>query len=242
MCFWLGFASLILLNAASEDKRRFVDEQYIWAVTNGYVLHASLGYFFNPLFNVLIGVLLLGEKLSSLQKVALGLAAIGCFWMMAWVGEVPWVGLLIAGSFAIYGFMRKTSVVGALDGFALETLILSPFALGYIWWLHHTDTLIFLRQDFLTDMLLVGAGSVTAVPLILFAQAARQIPLSMVGLLQYISPTCQFLLALFYFNEPFSLGHFIAFAFIWSGLAFFSYDLWRGRRAAISVTSSSSGG
>lgn len=204
---------------------------YIWAVNNGYVLHAGLGYFLNPLFNVLLGVVLLGERLGAMQKRALVLACIGCLTMVFYAGEIPWVGFLLALTFAIYAWMRKTSSIESLEGFALETILLSPAAALFLYYSSIQGTLAFLHQNFLTDMLLVGAGSVTAVPLILFAQSARQIPLTVLGILQYISPTCQFLLAVFYFHESFTWAHFISFGFIWCGLAFFTFDLWHaGKR------------
>jgi chloramphenicol-sensitive protein RarD len=184
---------------------------YIWAVTHGYVLQTSLGYFINPLLSVLLGVVLLGEKLSSSQILAVILAALGCASMLFFVGEFPWLALLLSTSFAIYGFMRKVSALGSILGLALETLLLSPLAVAYLWYCNTQGNLSFGHSDVRTDIVLVCAGFVTAIPLLLFAESARRIPLSVLGILQYIAPSCQFCLALFVYRENFTVAHFVSF-------------------------------
>ena len=198
---------------------------YIWAVTHGYVLQTSLGYFINPLLSVLLGVVLLGEKLSSSQILAVILAALGCASMLFFVGEFPWLALLLSTSFAIYGFMRKVSALGSILGLALETLLLSPLAVAYLWYCNTQGNLSFGHSDVRTDIVLVCAGFVTAIPLLLFAESARRIPLSVLGILQYIAPSCQFCLALFVYRENFTVAHFVSFGLIWAGLVVFSVGL-----------------
>jgi chloramphenicol-sensitive protein RarD len=195
---------------------------YIWAVTRGYVLQTSLGYFINPLLSVLLGVVVLGEKLSSSQILAVTLAGLGCTSMLFLVGEFPWIALLLSSSFAVYGFMRKVSALGSIVGLVLETLLLAPIALAYLWYCNEHGNLSFAHRDVRTDVVLVCAGFATAIPLLLFAESARRIPLSTVGLLQYIAPSCQFILALFVYKENFTRAHFISFALIWAGLLVFT--------------------
>ena len=198
---------------------------YIWAVTHGYVLQTSLGYFINPLLSVLLGVVLLGEKLSASQILAVILAALGCASMLFFVGEFPWLALLLSTSFAIYGFMRKVSALGSILGLALETLLLSPLAVAYLWYCNTQGNLSFGHSDVRTDIVLACAGFVTAIPLLLFAESARRIPLSVLGILQYIAPSCQFCLALFVYRENFTLAHFVSFGLIWAGLVVFTVGL-----------------
>lgn len=208
---------------------------FIWAVTHGYVLQSSFGYFINPLVSTMLGVVLLGERLSLPQRAAIVLAAAGCVLMGVMAGELPIIGLFLAISFAIYGYFRKISPLGSLHGLMLETLLLSPLALGYLAYGAFQGTCSFTFGSSTQDFFLMGAGVVTALPLLFFAEAARRIPLSTLGLLQYISPSESFLLAVFFYGEMFSLGHFISFSLIWLALLVFSIDLLRrarsGRRA-----------
>lgn len=200
---------------------------FIWAVTHGYVLQSSLGYFINPLMSIILGVFLLGEKLTNKRKIAIGLATIGCLSMAVVVGEFPVLGLFLALSFAAYGYLRKISPLGSILGLALETLLLFPAALLYLVYQNYQGTLSFGHSDLQTNIVLIGSGAVTAVPLLLFAEAARRIPLSVLGLLQYLSPSGQFLLAVFLYHETFGVAHFTSFAFIWVALLIFSYDMLR---------------
>ncbi len=193
---------------------------YIWAVKHDYVLAASLGYFLNPLVNVLIGVVLLGERLTRTQMAAVALAAAGVIILAVGAGAGLWISLTLALSFAFYGLVRKIAPVESLEGLTVETALLTPFALAYITWLSRNDALVFGDAAGMTG-LLVLAGAVTAVPLLLFAGAARRLPYSTLGLLQYLAPTLQFLLAITVFGEVMTTAHIVCFALIWSGLALY---------------------
>jgi chloramphenicol-sensitive protein RarD len=201
---------------------------YIWAVNNGRVLDSSLGYFINPLFNVLLGFLVLRERLRPIQWIAVALAAIGVVWLTWHGGQPPWVALALATTFGLYGLLRKTAVLGALEGLALETLLLFPLALGYliVLTLRHQNS--FISAPTSLQVLLAAAGPITAIPLLLFASGARRIPLSLLGLLQYIGPTLQLLLGVWLYHEPFGGMRLIGFALIWSALAVYSLEgMWK---------------
>ena len=202
---------------------------YIWAVNNGHVIESSLGYFINPLVNVMLGYLVLKERLRAFQWAAIGLAACGVAWLAWDAGRMPWIALVLAASFGLYGLMRKTAALGALEGLSFETMLLFPFALGYVVWLTMTGANAFINteSDF-TRWLLVAAGPITAIPLLLFAAGARKIPLSVLGLLQYIGPTIQFALGIFLFHEAFTSGKLVGFLMIWSALALYAAEgLWK---------------
>ena len=205
---------------------------YIWAVNNGHVIEASLGYFINPLVNIMFGYLLLKERLRAGQWAAIGLAALGVAWLTWQAGTVPWIALILAATFGAYGLMRKTAALGALEGLSLETMVLFPLALGYVIWLSLNGQNSFINSAAdSTRWLLVAAGPITAIPLLLFAAGARTIPLSVLGLLQYISPTIQFLLGVWLFHEAFSAERMVGFLLIWSALALYAAEgLWRNRR------------
>ena len=179
---------------------------YIWAVNNGNVVEASLGYFINPLFNVLLGSLLLRERLRVVQWIAVALAACGVAWLTWHAGHLPWIALLLAATFAFYGLLRKTASLGALEGLALETLLLFPVAFIYLVVLTSQGHNAFIAASTSTQLLLAAAGPITAIPLLLFAAGARRIPLSLLGLLQYIGPTIQLLLGVWLYHEPFEIG------------------------------------
>ena len=202
---------------------------YIWAVVGGRVLEGSLGYFINPLVNVVLGVLVLKEKLERPVVLAVAMAGLGVAWLTLSVGHPPWVSLTLAFSFGSYGLLRKVCPVGAVVGLAVETLLLFPFALGYLAWARGSGRLAFLAGDLGLDVLLVLAGPVTAIPLLLFTAAARRLPLSTLGFIQYLSPTLQFLLAVFLWGEPLGPERAVAFACIWAGLLIFTvHSLRRG--------------
>ncbi len=201
---------------------------YIWAVNNDHVVEASLGYFINPLFNVLLGALLLRERLRPMQWAAVALAACGVAWLTWQSGSPPWIALALAATFSLYGLLRKTAVLGALEGLALETLLLFPLAFGYLALLTLQGDNSFAAASTATQWLLVAAGPITAIPLLLFATGARRISLSLLGLLQYIGPTIQLLLGVWLYHEPFGGLRLIGFALTWSALAAYSLEgLWR---------------
>lgn len=201
---------------------------YIWAMAAERVLEASLGYFINPLVNVLLGVVFLRERLSRPQAAAVALAAVGVAVLTVEVGRVPWVALILAASFGVYGLLRKTVDAGPQVGLAIETALLTPLALLWLGRLHGAGGGAFGGGGGLaTDLLLVGAGAVTVVPLVWFTQGARLLPLSALGLIQYLAPSIQFLLAVLVYREPFTAIHLAAFAVIWAGLAVFTWDLRR---------------
>lgn len=203
---------------------------YIWAVTNGHVAAASLGYFLNPLLNVLLGYLFLKERLTRWQWVAVALAGLGVAILATGALDALWISLSLALSFGAYGLIRKVAPVGPMVGLASETIILLPLALGAlaVWTMSGSGQFGKLGTE--TDALLLAAGVVTAVPLLLFASAARQMPYATIGLIQYIGPTIQFLLAIFLYREPLTTTHLITFPLIWAGLMLYSWDMWRQSR------------
>lgn len=205
---------------------------YIWAVTNNRVVDASLGYFIAPLANVLTGRLVLKERLSPLQWAAVALAAAGVAWLTWQLGTPPWVALGLAASFSSYGYLRKTASLGALEGLTLETLLLAPLALlglGLAASQGHSD---FAAATLPLQLLLVAAGPLTAIPLLLFAAGARRIPMTVLGMLQYLGPTLQLMLGVWLYHEPFAGARAQGFVLIWLACALFSADLvWRGRQA-----------
>jgi len=204
---------------------------YIWAVQHGHVLEASLGYFINPLVNVALGMLVLGERLRRWQGVAIGLAALGVLLLTLHGGGALWIPLALALSFGGYGLLRKVAAIDALGGLTVETLLLGPAALAVLLWADHTGTAAFGSSTRI-DLLLVAAGAVTATPLLLFAAAAKRLPYATMGLLQYIAPTLQFLEAVWLFGEPVLPVHLATFALIWSGCALYAWDSLRAYRAA----------
>jgi chloramphenicol-sensitive protein RarD len=203
---------------------------YVWAVTSHRVIDASLGYFINPLVSVMLGVLVLRERLRPAQWAAVALAAAGVAWLTVQAGQLPWVALALAMSFGAYGLLRKTATLGALEGLALETLLLAPLAIGLLglWSLQGRSALV--TADATTIGWLLLAGPLTALPLLLFAAAARRLPLATLGLLQYLAPTIQLVLGIWVFHEPFSAARLAGFALIWLALAVYSAEgLWLGR-------------
>lgn len=204
---------------------------YIWAVNAGHVIDASLGYFITPLFNVLFGIAL-GERLRPVQWLSVLLAAGGVLWLTVSAGELPWIGLVIAVTFSLYGVIRKTASLGALEGLSVETLVMLPAATAFLLLPGSGSSHAFGTEPTITALLL-SAGPVTAVPLLLFAYGARRIPLSVVGLLQYIGPSIQLMLGVWLYGEPFGGARLLGFGLIWAGLALYSGEgLWRhlGRR------------
>ena len=208
---------------------------YIWAVNSGRLLEASLGYFVNPLVNVLLGVLFLGERLSVPQRWAVALASAGVLVLLLRLGTFPWVSLSLAISFGLYGLLRKRAAIGALEGLLVETAWIAPASLAYLLRLGASGDGAF-GSGASTTALLVAAGAVTALPLLWFNHGVARLRLSTIGLVQYVAPTTQFLLAVLAYREPFGSAHAAAFAFIWASLAVYSADaLARTRRAAAAV-------
>jgi len=206
---------------------------YIWAVNNGHVVDASLGYFINPLVNVLLGMLVLKEKLRRGQWIAIGVAATGVAWLTWQAGQVPYIALVLALSFGAYGLLRKTAALAALEGLSFETLILFPLAVAYLGWLVYHGQSVFLNaEEDSTRWLLAAAGPTTAIPLLLFAAGARRIPMSVLGMLQYMSPSLQMLLGVWIFHEAFSSSKLVGFLFIWSALAIYMLESWLTNRKA----------
>ncbi|MGF6271959.1 chloramphenicol-sensitive protein RarD [Massilia sp. UYP11] len=196
---------------------------YIWSVSNHHVIEASLGYFINPLVNIMLGYLILKERLRTVQWVAIAIAALGVAWLTWQTGTVPWIALFLAFSFGGYGLLRKTAALGALEGLSFETIVLFPLAAAYVIWLTLEGQNVFINTDSdTTRVLLVMAGPLTAIPLLLFATGARKIPLSILGLLQYLSPTMQFLLGVLLFKEAFTADRLVGFVLIWSALILFA--------------------
>jgi chloramphenicol-sensitive protein RarD len=209
---------------------------YIYAILNGRVLEGSLGYYLNPLVNVMLGVVLLKERLSRVQVFACLLAGAGVAVLAVGAGAGLWISLTLAITFALYGFLRKVAPVDALEGLWIETAILAPVALGWIMLLQHRGVGGFGAYGLTTDLLLVLGGAVTATPLLLFTAAAKRLPYSTLGFLQYIAPSLQFLLAVLAFGEPLTRAHLVCFAAIWTALAIFSIDGWRAARARVAAT------
>lgn len=202
---------------------------YVWGVNNDHVLETSLGYFLNPLVNVLLGVALLKERLRTAQTVAVLIAAAGVAVLALSAQGGLWISLSLAFSFGTYGLLRKIAPVESIEGLTIETLLLAPLAFGWLLWLASAGRLGF-GDDAGVSGLLVFGGVATAVPLLLFAAAARRMRYATLGLLQYIAPTIQFLLAVFAFGEPLTTPHLICFAAIWTGLALYAADGLRASR------------
>jgi chloramphenicol-sensitive protein RarD len=208
---------------------------YVWAVNAGFIVETSLGYFINPLLSVVMGVIFLGERLRVGQWIPVGLAAIGVFYLTFVYGSLPWIALTLALSFGIYGLMKKLAPLGSLDGLTVETGILFLPALAYLVFADRTGTGAFLHTSVVSDLLLIGAGLMTTIPLLMFAAATQRIPLSVVGILQYIAPTLQFLLGVLVYGEPFSWARMVGFAIVWVALIIFAVEgmlARRGRAAA----------
>ena len=197
---------------------------YIWAVNNNYMLQASLGYYINPLVNVVLGLLFLRERLRRPQILAVMLAASGVLYLTIAYGKFPWISLTLALSFGLYGLIRKVAPVGALVGLAVETMLLSPPALTYLIHLNSQEADTILRVSLKLDLLLIGCAPLTAAPLLFFTLGAKRLYLSTLGLMQYIGPSGMFLLAIFHYNEPFSTTQVWTFAMIWAALGIYSTD------------------
>jgi chloramphenicol-sensitive protein RarD len=210
---------------------------YVWSVTHAHIVDTSLGYYINPLVNVLLGVLVLRERLNPVQWIAIALAALAVTYLALLAGRPPWIALALAFSFSLYGFVRKVISVEALPGLATETLLLLPLAAAYLLWCEAAGSGALTRSGPAIAALLVGSGIVTAVPLFLFATAARLLPYSTVGVLQYIAPSLQLVCGVLFYHESFAPARAAGFAIVWVALALYAADgLWRARRAARGVS------
>jgi len=204
---------------------------YVWGVNSGFIVETSLGYFINPLLSVLLGVIFLRERLRPLQWVPVVLAAAGVIYLTVAYGRLPWIAITLAFTFGFYGFVKKLAPLGSLYGLALETGIVFPVALLYLVFVEFNHTGAFLQDGAPIDLLLIGAGLVTTVPLLMFASAAKRIPLTVVGLLQYIAPTLQFLIGVFIYKEPFDQTHLVGFGIVWIALIIFGAESYYASRA-----------
>lgn len=202
---------------------------FIWAIEVGRVLEVSFGYFINPLVNIVIGLVLLGERLTRAQTIAAGLTVVAIASQGILLGSLPWVSLVLAFSFAAYGYIRKLTPVGATPGLFIETALMTPFSLAFMIWFASQGGIVLPTGDVGLLAALLGTGVVTALPLILFATSARRLPLSLVGFLQYIAPSIHFLLAIGFWGEPLSSAKLASFVLIWISLAIVSLDALRRR-------------
>lgn len=203
---------------------------FIWAIANGRLLEASLGYFVNPLVNVALGFVFLRERLRPLQTVAVGLATVAVIYMTLELGRLPWLSTALAMSFGVYGLLRKRAAVGGVRGLTVETLLLTPLAAAWLLWRETQGLLHFTHAGLRLDALLVAAGVITALPLIWFAESARRLRLSTIGIMQYLAPTGQFLLAVLVFGETFTRTHAVTFGLIWAALILYTADTLRTLR------------
>jgi chloramphenicol-sensitive protein RarD len=233
LAFWRGFdglwrlrreprlIGLLALTAALTGSNWLV---FVWSISVGRLVEASLGYFMTPLVSVLLGMLFLGERLRPLQQLSVALAFAGVASRVWQLGTLPWIALFLAGTFGTYGLLRKRAPVDAINGLFVETMLTAPLAVAWLLWLARHGELHFGAQ-WSTTLLLPLAGVLTAVPLMLFAFAAHRLPLSALGLLQYLAPSLNFLLAVVVFREPFDLGQLLGFGLIWAGLAVYTADM-----------------
>lgn len=193
---------------------------FIWAVTNGHVLQSSLGYYINPLVSILLALIFLKERFNKLEWIAIGLAVVGVLYMTLKIGVFPGISLLLAGSFGIYGLIKKLIPIDAISSITIECIVTAPAGFIYLWYIWYHGGLTFGMN--VSSFWLLFSGAVTAVPLILFSAGARRIPLSLTGFIQYVGPTLMFLIGIFLFKEPFDLDQLITFIFIWIGIIIYS--------------------
>ena len=200
---------------------------YIYAVNNEHIVESSLGYYINPLLSVILGMLFMKERLTRLQAIAVLFAFVGVVWLTVHLGRIPWISLTLAVTFSFYGFLRKKINLESMPGLLIETMILAPFALFFLWHVDQNQTGVFLHYSHMIDFLLILGGLITAIPLFMFGMAATRIPLSTLGFVQYLSPTLQLAIGLFVYKETFSTSFLISFCLVWIGLAIYTYSLIR---------------
>ncbi len=204
---------------------------FIWSVDNGHVVDASLGYFINPLVSIALGVVVLRERLRSLQWLAVAIAAVAVVYATVSLGRLPWIALVLAFSFGVYGLAKKLAGVDAIASLTVEMVLLAPIALAYIGWLWTRDELAFGSYGWGHALLMVGAGPVTALPLLFFGFAAHRVPLSVLGPLQYVAPSLQLIIGVWVFGEPMSPQRWLAFVGVWIALVVFTVDALRNSRS-----------
>ncbi|MDH3220941.1 MAG: EamA family transporter RarD [Gammaproteobacteria bacterium] len=223
---WLALSSLVIcLNWGI----------YIWAVANQRVVEASMGYFLTPLLNVLAGVFVFHEKPNRTNVVAILFAAVGVAYYIFNTTAIPWVGFAVGTSFAGYGLLRKQMATNAVPGLLVEILLLLPFTLGFMIWLHYSSQAVFMNFELDTDLLLILGGPVTILPLAFFTAGTRMLPMTTVGILFYVTPSLQFICGIFLLGEAFNFDKLLGFVGIWIGLAVFSYGLLANRNARPAV-------
>lgn len=203
---------------------------YIYAVNHDRIVDTSLGYYMNPMVNVLLGVIFLKERLSRLQQLAVLFAIAGIVWLTIYVGRLPLISVFLAFSFGTYGLLRKKANLESLPALLIETMLLTPLALGYLLLSEHHGTGSFMHGSWLISVLLIIGGPVTALPLFWFGKAATRIPLSTIGFIQYLSPTIALMIGIFVYGEPFKTPYIIAFVMVWTGLVLFSISILRDYR------------
>lgn len=197
---------------------------YIWGVNNGYVVETSLGYFINPLVSVFLGMIFLRERLRTGQWLAIAVAGIGVIYLTFSYGRLPYIALILAFTFGTYGLLRKIGKLNSLEGLTMETGFMFLPALGFLLWQEGSGAAAFGHISWSTTLLLGFSGIATAIPLLMFGQAAREIPLTVIGILQYIAPTIQFLIGILFFREPFTPDRLVGFSFIWLALVFYTTE------------------
>jgi chloramphenicol-sensitive protein RarD len=209
---------------------------YVWAVNNGFIVESSLGYFINPLLSIFLGVIFLRERLRHFQWVPIGLSALGVLYLTFTYGRLPWIALTLAFSFGLYGLVKKTAPLGSLYGLTLETGLLFLPALLYLVYADGIGRGAFMHTGAGPDLLMAGAGLITTVPLLMFASAVQRIPLSLVGILQFITPTLQFLIGVLIYREPFTTDKLIGFGMVWIALIIFGIEGYLAHRGQVAVT------
>ncbi len=207
---------------------------YIYAVAENHIVEAGLGYYINPLVNVFLGYLFLKERLATMQKIAVGLALIGVLYFTISYGQFPWISLLLATTFGLYGLLKKKANLESMPALTIETMAVFPFALGFLFYTAGSSaTTTFFPSSATTTALLVSSGLVTAIPLFWFGKSAQAIPLSTMGFLQYVCPTLQLLLGVFVYGETFGSEYLVCFTFVWAGLAFYTASILKGKKVTI---------
>ena len=200
---------------------------FIWAATNDHVLDSSLGYFIAPLLSVLLGVVVLGERLRTMQWIALFLAGLGVALLVYRYGQVPWIAILIATTFSLYSLIRKVANVDPITGLLFETTMILPFSLGYLFYLGFSGAGSFISAGANFSLLLMGTGLISTLPLLFYISGAKRLRLATMGFFQFILPTCHFVLAVWVYKEPFSYAQLSTFVLIWIALVIYSFDVYR---------------
>lgn len=224
---------ILLLTSALIGGNWFV---YIYAVNNNHIVDSSLGYYINPMVNILLGVVFMKERLSRIQLIAVSFALAGVAYLTFHYGKLPAISLVLAFSFGLYGLLRKKANLMSMPALMVETLILAPIALWYLWFMESSGVGVFGHYSFLSDSLLFIGGPVTALPLFWFGIAATRIPLSTLGFIQYLAPTTQLLIGIFVFGEPFDMAYLISFGLVWTGLGIYTFSVIRGMRQKSNLT------